>query len=232
MVHMEKKVQRKNGGCDWSVVKVWRQVRYRVSAVVENSNALRKLKQPDLEIVRELQLPNHISYARPSRLVTWIKPPSDWVKLNCDGSCRGNPSNSGGGGVVCDCRGVVKATFSSHFGQGTNNRAELKAILEGIWLCKRFWYLNVVIQSDSRIDVDWLQTGSCSLWDFWEEVWAELEGMNFMVIHQFWEANSTADFLAREGEMGKSVIYEGGHALPFLKGIIRLDRFGLLSFRK
>ncbi|KAF5464979.1 hypothetical protein F2P56_015014 [Juglans regia] len=60
------------------------------------------------------------------KIVTWSKPPSGWVKLNCDGSYRGNPGNSGGGGIIHDSNGVVKAAFSTHFGNGTNNCAELK----------------------------------------------------------------------------------------------------------
>ena len=168
-------------------------------------------------------------------LVGWIKPLCGWIKLNCDGSCRGNPGNSGGGGIIRDCDGMAKAAFSSHFGNGTNNSAELKAILEGIRLCKRLLYFNVIIESDSRIVVDWLRKGRCTLWylwDFWEDLVAELEGVTFMVLHQYKEGNSAADFLAREGEMGKNIIYDDQHLLPrFLKGVLRIDRLGLPSFQ-
>lgn len=92
----------------------------------------------------------------------------------------------------------------------------------------------MIIESDSRIVVEWLGKGACSLWylwDFWEDILVELEGVNFKVIHQYREGNSVADFLAREGEMGKKVIYEESHSLPsYLKGILRLDRWGLSSF--
>lgn len=86
------------------------------------------------------------------------------MKLNCDGRCRGNPSNSGGGGVIRDNNGVVKIAYSSHFGNGTNNASELKAILEGIHLYKNFHFFNVIIESDSHVVVNWFWKDRCTLW--------------------------------------------------------------------
>ncbi|KAF5462708.1 hypothetical protein F2P56_018694 [Juglans regia] len=113
--------------------------------------------------------------AKEVKIVTWSKPPSGWVNLNCDGSCRGNLGNSGGGGIIRDSYSVVKAVFSTHFGNGTNNSAELKAIVEGILLCKQFHFFNIIIESDSRIVVDWLWKGRCTLWYLWD-LWDDLNG--------------------------------------------------------
>ncbi|KAK4848776.1 hypothetical protein QYF36_017173 [Acer negundo] len=66
-----------------------------------------------------------------------------------------------------------------------------------------------------------------------EDIVAELEGVNFLVLHQYREGNRVADFLAREGKIGKNIIYEDQHRLPrFLKGVLRIVRLGLHSFRQ
>ncbi|XP_035549761.1 uncharacterized protein LOC118349436 [Juglans regia] len=111
----------------------------------------------------------------------------------------------------------------------------MKAMLDGIRLCKRLHLSNVIIESDSQIVVDWLCMGKCSvwyLWDFWEALRKELEGLNFVVVHQLREGNSAADFLARKGEMGLNVTYNGNQDFPrFLKGIVRLDFLGIPYLR-
>ncbi|KAK3199205.1 hypothetical protein Dsin_022620 [Dipteronia sinensis] len=197
-------------GVQQNADKFWRSVRYWVRSLAENNVSLWKLKPPDFCIMKEFQIQQQSVCTRPGKIILWVKPPVGWMKLNCDGSCRGNPGNSGGGGIIRDCHGMMKAAFSSYFGNGTNSSAELKAILEGIRLCKWLLYFNVIIESDSRLVIDWLRRGRCTLW----------------------EGNSAADFLAREGEMGKNNIYEEQHLLPhFLKGVLRIDRLGLPSFR-
>lgn len=80
----------------------------------------------------------------------------------------------------------MKAVFSCCFGDGTNYSAKLKAIMEGIQLCNQLQFCNVVIESNSRIVVDWTRKGQCTawyLWDFFEELETELKGVNFMVLH-------------------------------------------------
>ncbi|KAK4844984.1 hypothetical protein QYF36_026727 [Acer negundo] len=120
--------------------------------------------------MKEFQIQHQSVCVRPGKIISWAKPPADWIKLNCDGSRRGNPGNLGGGGIIRDCHGM-------------------------------------------------------------EDIVAELEGVNFMVLYQYRKGNSAAYFLAKEGEMGKNIIYEDQHLLPrFLKGVLRVDRLGLPSF--
>lgn len=60
--------------------------------------------------------------------MAWQRPPEGWFKLDCYGSCSGNPGSSGGGGVIRDKDGTVRKTYSVHFGHDTNNGVELKVI--------------------------------------------------------------------------------------------------------
>ena len=51
----------------------------------------------------------------------WTPPPCGILKINTDGSSRGNPSPAGIGGVVHCSSGDVKLFFSVHKGTYTNN---------------------------------------------------------------------------------------------------------------
>lgn len=216
--------------------KIWREVRFWIKVLADNLRATRKLSMQDVKILEAFQIVRPIIGVKEIKTVYWSKPIPGWVKLNCDGSCRGNPGNLGGGGIIRDFQGVVKAAFSAHFGHGTNNEAELQAILEGIRLCKQFHFFNVVIESDSRIVVDWFRKRRCTLWylwDFWDDLMNELEGLNFEVVHQYRKGNGAADFLARDGETGKNEVYEGHNCLPRrLKGITRMKKLGIPYLRK
>ncbi|KAI9191517.1 hypothetical protein LWI28_009422 [Acer negundo] len=188
-----------------------------------------------MKILQDLQIDPPVQRLRRHRLVAWQRPPAGWFKLNCDGSCRGNPGSSGGGGVIRDDVGTVRGAYSAHFGHGTNNGAELRAITEGIALCKRLNLFNVIIGSDSKVVVDWLRAVKCTLWYLWDycdDLLKALEGVNFMVVHQIREANQAADFLARQGELGGNLTYEGHQNLPrFLRGVMCLDKLGFSCLR-
>jgi ribonuclease HI len=58
------------------------------------------------------------------------KPPPDAIQVWTDGACTGNPGPAGLGVVVID--GSERAELSEYLGEGTNNIAELMAILRGL----------------------------------------------------------------------------------------------------
>lgn len=57
--------------------------------------------------------------------------------LFTDGACRGNPGVCTGGAVLCNKDMQEIDSISVLFGQGTNNEAEYKALIEGLKMCKR-----------------------------------------------------------------------------------------------
>ncbi|KAK0606889.1 hypothetical protein LWI29_005714 [Acer saccharum] len=178
---------------------VWRAVRVWIKLLGDNICLAHNLSDHDRAILESFRLQCPINVSRPSKIVKWSRPLAGWIKLNCDGSCRGNPGNTAGGGIIRDSNGMVKGAFSTHYGDGTNDGADLKAIVDGIRLCKKLHLVNIIIESDSKIVVDWICKGRCTLWylwDFWEDLCRELRGLNYMVAHQFREANSAVDFLA------------------------------------
>ncbi|XP_042952180.1 uncharacterized protein LOC122289263 [Carya illinoinensis] len=143
---------------------VWISIKFWLSQVSDNitkcSRLLESINVPIKQVVN-----------RNIRVVKWLKPKLGWVKLNVDGSCRGNPGTCGGGGVIRDHQGIVKAAFSEFFGFGTNNAAEMRALSRGLRMCKEHGFYQVEVECDSSLLVHWVVTKACNvwyLWDFWE----------------------------------------------------------------
>ena len=66
----------------------------------------------------------HQRIGRVNRDGHWTHPPCGILKINTDGSSRGNPCPAGIGGVVHCSSGDVKFFFSVHKGAYTNNLME------------------------------------------------------------------------------------------------------------
>ncbi|KAJ0094336.1 hypothetical protein Patl1_15029 [Pistacia atlantica] len=151
------------------------------------------------------------------KLVYWRRPAEGWIKANVDGDCWGNPNK------------LWRK-------EGTNNEAELKALIAGVSLCKELGFSQLNIESDSTLVVSWLSSRKCTawyLWDYWDELLSLLREVHFIISHQFLEGNTAADFLARRGEEGNSITFLEFMSLPReLKGIIRMDKAGLPQLRR
>lgn len=70
------------------------------------------------------------------------------IKFFVDGACSGNPGAMGVGIVAY--YGEIKKTFSLHEGEGTNNRAELLAIIRALETVKYPDISHVEIYTDSE----------------------------------------------------------------------------------
>ena len=79
------------------------------------------------------------------------------VNIYTDGSSRGNPG-PGGFGVVLESSGYPPKEISQGFQETTNNRMELKAVIEALKSLKRT-DVGVTIYSDSRYVVDSIEKG-------------------------------------------------------------------------
>lgn len=68
------------------------------------------------------------------------------------------------GGVVRNDQGDFIAAFSNFYGQGYNNVAEFKALLERLQLCRTLFISLVMIESDLTLVVAALKTGRVDNW--------------------------------------------------------------------
>ena len=78
------------------------------------------------------------------------KPPADAIHVWTDGACTGNPGPAGLGVVIVD--GERREELSEYLGQGTNNIAELTAILRGLQKV-RDRERAVLVYSDSQYSI-------------------------------------------------------------------------------
>lgn len=104
-------------------------------------------------------------------MVVWSKLPTWWIKLNVDGSYRGNLGSSGGGGVLWVEHGILWVAFLEKFDDGINNGAELQAMITKIKLCKQLGFQHVIMEFDFELIVGWITKKPCSawyLWDYWD----------------------------------------------------------------
>lgn len=169
------------------------------------------------------------------KFISWSKPTQGRFKLNTDGSSMGNPGISGGGGVIWDVQGSVLLAFSMNLGHGDSNRAELRALLEGVRRCKQLHMNSVDIETDSKVILSWLQKTKCRIWylkDYWEELQELLQTMDVRFSHIFREGNAVADWLARWGAREGDAEWRNACDFPsLLWGLVRIDKWGLLAIR-
>jgi len=87
--------------------------------------------------------------------VKWHRPPSNWAKLNTDGSSIGNP-NLAGGGLIRNANGEWVWGFARAIGTTTCAATELWALRDGIRLCIALKFPAVIIELDAKLVVDLL----------------------------------------------------------------------------
>lgn len=135
--------------------------------------------------------------------VKWTKPPSNWYKVNSDGSSLGNPGLAGGGGLIRDETGKWIRGYARAIGPTTSAAAELWVLRDGIRLCIALKLQAVVFELDAKAIVDLLKKDEQSCNNNVNIVADCRKGLReipMVVIHHCYkEANRCADALARRG---------------------------------
>lgn len=136
------------------------------------------------------------------------------VMIYTDGACSGNPGPGGWGSVLFF--GEHRKEISGGEKHSTNNRMEIKAVIEGLALLKE--PCNVKVYSDSAYVVNCFQKGWIKGWlrngwknskkepvenqDLWKELWELMNKHKVEYIkvkgHSDNEWNNRCDELARE----------------------------------
>jgi len=150
------------------------------------------------------------------------------VKIYTDGGCLGNPGPGGYGTVLIF--GNKRKELSGGFRLTTNNRMEIKAVIEGLKLLK--YKCKVTVFSDSQYLVDAMMKGWAVRWrannwkrtkkkpalniDLWKELLelCDRHEVEFVWVRGhsgIWE-NERCDFLTKQAAQGENLsideIYE------------------------
>ncbi|XP_058080640.1 uncharacterized protein LOC131228795 [Magnolia sinica] len=115
------------------------------------------LRARNLGISRDfssLEISAHLRVFHATQVVHWKRPSPGWVKLNVDGSSRGNPGMAGSGGVYKGENGDLRFAFSASYGMASNTWAELRAVHDGLTLCFQQGLTKIVVESDSLLVVN------------------------------------------------------------------------------
>lgn len=139
------------------------------------------------------------------------KPPNDgWVKLNFDGASRGNPGIAGIGCCIHNSKGEEIFALAYPLGICSNNEAELRALQEGIKLCKILKAGKINIEGDSAIIINALRKGNMPNWKLnvvLTNILNDIQSFEEVIFnHVYREGNSRADQLANKGADGNSLI--------------------------
>ena len=151
----------------------------------------------------------------------WTPPPDGTLKINTDGSSRGNPGHAGIGGIGRDNAGGMVFIFSTYKGQYSNNLMEALAIKTAIERGCSLGWKKIICESDSQIVVDILK--SQSLENVNEQLAAlvrqtlslcnSVDSVSFRHIPREW--NRVADCLAKwASENGEGWDISGQEDLP------------------
>ncbi|XP_077249302.1 uncharacterized protein LOC143888778 [Tasmannia lanceolata] len=157
-------------------------------------------------------------------------------RLELAGAAKGNPGESGGGGVMRDAKAKVIFAFAFFYGTSTNMVAEARALLDGLRLCKAFGFKNFVVESDSKVLMDFISKKGSHPWSisfFWPEIIDLMDFMGPHHQHQFREGNQVADALANEACKSRShQIFHGWSEMPRIaRGAARCDTNGFPNIR-
>lgn len=85
----------------------------------------------------------------------WYPPPSNWVKLNCDGALFFDQNKIGIGAILRDAQGSVIMALSKGEEEFLEPEiVEAMAVLRGLQICLNIGFKNLVIESDCKNLVD------------------------------------------------------------------------------
>jgi hypothetical protein len=137
------------------------------------------------------------------QILTWVKPPYKFFKLNTDASYT-IKSHSSFGGILRDHLGKMIFGYYGPITASSPLEAEFIAILIGCRICKfiNLDFKQLILESDNSTLVDSINAFTCPIFNHlshWVELINYTNSMHY-IKHIFRETNAVADLLAKQGK--------------------------------
>lgn len=100
--------------------------------------------------------------------------------------------------MIRDEFGHFVAVYSGYYGEGSHNKAEFAALMQGLRLCQELQMDNVHVESDSMLVVNAILQRKINRWDL-EYTFRECNALflsSYSITHVYRERNMVADRLA------------------------------------
>jgi len=132
--------------------------------------------------------------------VGWNRPPEGWIKLNSDGTCKGNNDVSGCGGLFRNSDGRWIKGYMKKIGSCDALHAEMWGVYLGLEMAWRDRIPQLIVESDSKLLIDMI-TYNCNLGGIVPILVKHIHNLLSMdwqvqVLHTLREGNRSADWLA------------------------------------
>ena len=131
--------------------------------------------------------------------IGWKRPLDGWVKLNCDGACKGNGELVGCGGLLRQPDGTWIKGFSRKIGVRDALHAEMWGLYLGLDMAWGEGIPHLIVESDSKV-ID-MVTNNCKINGTIPSLVQRIQEIlrrewHTQVIHTWREGNRCADWLA------------------------------------
>lgn len=173
------------------------QIRLDTIVLYKAAQKLLPTKSTDPEMLKWLSLSPHVEKASMPIIVRWIARPYNWAKINCDGSSRGNPGHSGGGGLLHDHKGEMILAYGNYYGINTSLFAKTKALCDGLEMANNNRISQLWVEVDSMVLYNMVMGHYAVPWNLsyiFRKIISLLPTM-FYISHNFSEENMTADLM-------------------------------------
>jgi len=189
----------------------------------------------DYKISRLFSIPLKTKRVTSKQDIHRCPPPTDVIKLNCDGSSIGAHPSGAIGIVIRDSTPSFMGAIASNIGNATAIEAEFSACMMTIEKAKEMQLKVICLETDSLKVVNAYNKNIGVPWKMkarWYNCMKFCHSIVCSCTHVFREGNQVADALAKHGQ-GLSMLSTQWwpHPPPFLSPILLRDSLGLPTSR-